>query len=66
VRRAKQLKPEGAHPLLLAAVGRGAGGRVDMQVCDAWLLVCWGLRKGDGWLFVSLSLGDQRSAMACG
>lgn len=34
VRRAKQLQPEGCHPLLLAAVKHKSGGHVDMQVCD--------------------------------
>jgi len=32
VRRAKQLQPEGCHPLLLAAVKHKTGGQVDMQV----------------------------------
>jgi hypothetical protein len=32
VRRAKQLQPEGCHPLLLAAVKHKSGGHVDMQV----------------------------------
>lgn len=34
VRRAKQLQPEGCHPLLLAAVKHKTGGQVDMQVSD--------------------------------
>jgi hypothetical protein len=37
VRRAKQLQPEGCHPLLLAAVKHKTGGQVDMQVSAVFM-----------------------------
>lgn len=41
VRRAKQLTPEGCHPLLLAAVKHKSGGHVDMQVSQLGTRCCF-------------------------